>query len=60
MLFHAEFAADFEDGSSGDVVELAELVDGCVVLLGDFREGVTLLDRVPNWAICSLFFIVKE
>ena len=48
-LFDAELAADAKDGRGGDAVELAEFVDGGVVLFGDFGEGVAFLDGVIDF-----------
>ena len=48
-LFDAELAADAKDGRGGDAVELAEFVDGGVVLFGDFGESVAFLDGVIDF-----------
>jgi hypothetical protein len=48
-LFDAELATDAKDGRGGDAVELAEFVDGGVVLFGDFGEGVAFLDGVIDF-----------
>ena len=48
-LFDAELATDAKDGRGGDAVELAEFVDGGVVLFGDFGESVAFLDGVIDF-----------
>ena len=47
-LFHAELAADAENGGGGDAVEVADLFDGSAVQACDLREGVAGFDSVVD------------